>query len=264
MDLNVELISSGGFSNVYKTTNNESKIKIKIKQTIASNIEYPVCIKISSVDKGTYEYELLKLTNHTNIIKALFGYYDIKAGMYILGMPYIEHELINDNSINYLHLIKQTISALQHLHLNGIVHCDIKPTNILVSKITQQTNRYVLIDLNVANVYKQGGLHKRFVCNLNAPIIGTRQFASLYALLRCTPFCRDDIESLFLVCLHVHRMKNDPIFTDSTLSLSNLREFRISLCKYRLIQYIRSLPFYAPLDYDLISELMCDEFIASA
>lgn len=275
MELNIELVNSGGFSNVYKTVNRESKTKLRITPSILANsmdtrvrdmlcdTSSPpmICIKVSSLDKGTCEYELMRSINHENVINALFGYYDIPAGMYVLGMPLIENELGSEKSINYMHLIKQVLSGLEHLHSHGIVHCDIKPSNILVSRSASRTTaRYVIIDLNIANVYKQGGMHKRFRCNLNAPIVGTRQFASLFALLRCLPFCRDDIESFFLVCMHTKFMRNDAIFTDESTSLASLREMRIDMYKYRCIQYLRSMPFYEPLDYSLVCDLFLDEF----
>ena len=31
-------------------------------------------------------------------------------------------------------IFKQLVSAVQHMHANGIAHCDIKPENILVDK----------------------------------------------------------------------------------------------------------------------------------
>lgn len=262
MELNVELLNSGGFSNVYKTVNRDSKNKLKINQHALSSIEnpsMPICVKVSCVDKGTCEHTLMSSLNHENVIQPLFGYYDSVIGMYILGIPYIEREISQETSINYTNMIKQVLAGLHHLHTKGIVHCDIKPSNILVTN--SQRPRYVIIDLNVANVYKQGGLHKRFRRNLNASIVGTRQFASLFALLRCLPFCRDDIESLFLVCIFLKSGRSDPVFTDSDISLASLREMRIDMySKYRCIQYLRSMPFYETLDYDLIYDLMIDEF----
>lgn len=260
-DLNVELVNSGGFSNVYKVVNYESKTKIKLASSSASSLPRNVCIKVSSIDKGTCEYELMRSLDHDNIIKTYFGYYDVTSGMYVLGMPYIDNgDLESTKSpLNYLHLIKQVLAGLEHLHSHGIVHCDIKPSNILV---TSSPSRYIIIDLNIANVYRQGGMHRRFRCNLNAPIIGTKQYASLFALLRCLPFCRDDIESFFLVCLYLKFMRMDPIFVDSTTSLATLREMRIDMqTKYKCIQYLRSMPFYASLDYKLIYDLMIDEFV---
>lgn len=263
MELNVELINSGGFSNVYVVVNRESKLKFKLNTNCINSVDYtnPMCIKVSSVDKGTCEYTLLQSIKHENIIQTLFGYYDQNEGMFIFGMPAYECELgSKELTINYMHLIKQTLSGLHYLHTNGIVHCDIKPSNILATRQGSSRYRYVIIDLNIANTYKQGGLHKRFRCNLNAPIIGTKQFASLFALLRCLPFCRDDIESFFLVCLNLKKMKDDPVFVDPDISLLALREMRIDMNKYRCIQYARSLPFYATLDYNLIYDLMIDEF----
>ena len=158
-----------------------------------------------------------------------------------------------------MNMISQVLAGIHHLHAKGIVHCDIKPSNILVTK--SQKPKFVIIDLNIANVYKQGGLHKRFRRNLNASIVGTRPFASLFALLRCLPFCRDDIESFFLVCLYLKGPRDDPIFTDPEISLSNLREMRIAMqSKYQCIKYLRSICFFEPLDYDLIYEMMVSEF----
>lgn len=257
MEMNVELINSGGFSNVYKIVKHDSRIKLTLSSSAAQTLTPDeTCVKASCVDKGTCEYELLRAISHENVVKALFGYYDINSGMYLMGMQYYDNELAQETNVNYTQLIRQIVSALCHIHSKGIVHCDIKPSNILISK-----SKYVIIDMNIANVYKQSGLHRRFRTNLNAPIIGTRQFASLFALLRCLPFCRDDMESFFLVCLFIKKMRTDPVFTDPKINLAELREMRIKMAsEYRCIQYLRSMPFYKPLDYKLIYEMMIDEF----
>lgn len=53
-------------------------------------------------------------------------------------------------------LFKQIISAVDHLHKNGIAHRDLKPENILLD-----TNRNIkIIDFGLSNTYKQGELLK--------------------------------------------------------------------------------------------------------
>ena len=53
------------------------------------------------------------------------------------------HKLPLDVSLK---IFKQLVSAIQHMHANGMAHCDIKPENILVDKYcnasTPSTERY--------------------------------------------------------------------------------------------------------------------------
>ena len=74
---------------------------------------------------------------------------------YADGSDLFEHinkkrRLDENTSANYF---LQIISAIEYIHINGIVHRDIKPENILLDK--EQKN-IKLVDFGLSNTYNQG------------------------------------------------------------------------------------------------------------
>lgn len=97
------------------------------------------------------ENEILALCKHDNIISHN-GYYDCKYTLYMM-MPFIKNNLkgftcdaeipINKQYI----IINQLIDSIKYLHQNNIVHCDIKPDNILID---EDCNRLYLCDFSLS------------------------------------------------------------------------------------------------------------------
>lgn len=101
----------------------------------------PVIIKkIPVFSYFKHEFEMMfVLQNHKHIIQ-LYGYsYDIKNKYYYIIMEYCR----NGDLFKYLdtkynqHFFKwslQILDAMQWMHKNGIIHCDLKPENIGITK----------------------------------------------------------------------------------------------------------------------------------
>lgn len=85
------------------------------------------------------ERQALELMEHPNIARVL------DAGVTTDGRPYFAMELVQGTKITAhctqhslplaarLQLLQQVCSAIQHAHQKGIIHCDLKPSNILVT-----------------------------------------------------------------------------------------------------------------------------------
>lgn len=43
---------------------------------------------------------------------------------------------------------------MEHLHKNGVVHCDLKPDNIVLKKMPEGDYKATLIDFNIAKMKK--------------------------------------------------------------------------------------------------------------
>ena len=81
---------------------------------------------------------ILKLLNHPNVIK-LQEFIDTQSHMFLVLELCNEgelHELIKSKvqvpEIPTAFIIKKIIETLQYIHRIGIVHCDLKPENVLI------------------------------------------------------------------------------------------------------------------------------------
>ena len=115
--------------------------KTRKKQTI-KYIAVKTYVKKSYQDNYNIEYEILKDINYPSIIKVL-GYAEDKYNFY-MEMEFCASgnlsTLIRKNKSNlYLEKVIKMVSTqlllgLKTLHENGIIHCNLKPSNILIDE----------------------------------------------------------------------------------------------------------------------------------
>lgn len=98
--------------------------------------------------------EILRTANlgHHNIVPVFSAH--TEGELLYLVMPYIEgpnlRELLRDGPLDLrwtVHLIREVAAALDFAHSAGIVHRDVKPSNILVQS---RTNRVMLCDFGIS------------------------------------------------------------------------------------------------------------------
>ncbi len=143
----LDIIKSGGMASIYKATDPETKNIVAIKILQPSNVNR------RAIKGFIQEAKMLKKLNHPNIIQVMdFGKED--------GMPYMVMEHIDGEDLKKLLLHKkikgiqkrydiilQIGIGLDYLHENNIIHQDIKPENVLVSK----NNEVKIIDFGLAH-----------------------------------------------------------------------------------------------------------------
>lgn len=130
-------IGEGGFGRVYKAVNNEGKdVALKIPKTFDKRSEKIFISEISNWDR----------LKHPNIVEL----YDYK----ILPIPYIEMEYCEKQLERGKKPLEDAISitydiakALQYAHEKNIIHGDIKPSNIMISKGTNKISDWGLSKL---------------------------------------------------------------------------------------------------------------------
>ena len=131
----VKLIGRGGMANVYLATDISSGVNVAIKilkPEYSSDEEF--------IRRFDTEAKAVSSLNHSNIVK-VFGVGHEGNFRYIV-QEYVEgitvKELINQNGhLDWkvaLPIVIQVGMALENAHQNGIVHRDIKPQNILISR----------------------------------------------------------------------------------------------------------------------------------
>jgi len=124
---------------------------VKIKD-IRNNKYYALKIsKVSEYGTSVLEYNVLFTLEHPNIIKGinftsrlnpLTSYIQMElADMTLDDYISLNQKIDNDN------LIYELLSAINFLHENNFVHCDIKPDNILI-----KNNRLKLADLGLVGL----------------------------------------------------------------------------------------------------------------
>ncbi len=161
---------------VFEVSDTRMKVSraMKIPRPIEKKVDY---------HSGVLEKEIRKLLalNHENLIKIHYISSEKKETPYFLMdyvkdgkniSKYIEE---NNSSINeIMYLFKQAADGIRYLHANGVVHCDIKPDNMLV--VGGSDNPKVLItDLGYSKYIRASG-HKeievRFTRFYGHPTLG--------------------------------------------------------------------------------------------
>jgi Nif-specific regulatory protein len=123
----LEKTGTGGLASVYKACDSDQGI-VAVKVLLSQDPE--------DIERFRKEYLLLAGINHPNIVRV----YD--SGLASASEPYFSMEYIaGQNLTAFLHksdlqtfysILLQVLQTLEFLHTKGIIHTDIKPSNVLV------------------------------------------------------------------------------------------------------------------------------------
>ena len=151
----LQKIGEGGFGEVYMAEQREP-----VKRRVALKVIKLGMDTRQVVARFEAERQALAMMDHPNIARVLDG------GATKTGRPYFVMELVRGAPITQfcnehkctaeerLRLVIEVCEAIQHAHQKGIIHRDIKPTNVLV---TSHDGRAVpkVIDFGVAKAMQQ-------------------------------------------------------------------------------------------------------------
>ena len=130
----IKSLGKGGFGSVYEARSaDDARVALKV-------LNPQVLENEKVVRKFFHEAMILAKLDHPNICKLLEFFPD--GTNYAIVMEYVEgnelKKLIKDSGILPFELAfkiaKKTLDAFQYAHESGILHRDIKPPNIMVSK----------------------------------------------------------------------------------------------------------------------------------
>ena len=162
-----EIVGQGSSKIVYKALN------IKMMTEVAYNMMDISYIKKEEKIRIYNEIQILKKINHPNIINIIDVWYNKEKKQVVFTVPLFSYNLKKFIEKYYLHIstenkikwIKQLINGILHLHLQDIIHRDLKLANLF-------------IDTNTGNIcIGDFGLSKKFNSEIKTnSCIGTPEY----------------------------------------------------------------------------------------
>jgi serine/threonine protein kinase/WD40 repeat protein len=173
----LEKIGEGGFGVVYLADQLRP-----VKRKVALKVIKPGMDCREVVARFEAERQALAMMEHSHIAKVLDG------GSTKEGRPYFVMELVkgspittycDDNQMSIADRLRQFINvceAVQHAHQKGIIHRDVKPSNVLIT-IRDGKPTVKVIDFGIAKAM-HGELTEMTLFTMRSQIIGTPQYMS--------------------------------------------------------------------------------------
>lgn len=184
-----EMIGAGGMGKVYRATEKPTGQTFALKSLHKLwNLE-PVAI-----ERFLQEAEILLHLDHPNIVKVR-GLGRYPAGGLFMVMDFVDgtnlETRLNADSLKsdeVLSILSMIVSAVAYTHRQGVIHCDIKPANILLN----QQQEAIVTDFGFAQLMKSSLTSRRTVG-------GTQGFMAPELVKGTRPSPRSDVFSLGVI-----------------------------------------------------------------
>jgi serine/threonine protein kinase len=130
----LEQLGQGGMATVYKAF--DSLLKRDVAFKIIRKEAFPSEVHGRIHKRFEREAQVLARLSHPNIVK-VFDFGDVNGAPYLV-MDYVPGKTLKEvqKPLKYfqaISLVLQVAQALEHAHKNGILHRDVKPSNILIN-----------------------------------------------------------------------------------------------------------------------------------
>lgn len=154
----IQQIGAGGMGQVYLAEHVRMKRKSAIKIMRPALVHEP-----EALQRFTREAENASKISHPNVA-SIFDFGETDEGLVYLAMEFIEGESLSAllkreiamHPVVAADIIAQAGDALQAAHELGIMHRDIKPDNIMVSRRPDGTFVVKLVDFGIARTMERG------------------------------------------------------------------------------------------------------------
>ena len=192
----IELLGKGGMGSVLKARHKELKKIVAIKVLNANLI-------LDETSYGRFEIEAKagSQLSYPHIV-SIFDFGRSNEGFPYIVMEYIEGDNLSDLLEEkgrlpfdiFLEISLQTVRALQYLHNRGIVHRDIKTSNLMLEKVDEEL--FVkLVDLGIAKIFFDPEISSQKLTETGS-IFGSPMYMSPEQCQGQTVDARSDIYSL--------------------------------------------------------------------
>lgn len=208
------LIGKGGMGSVYKVFDREQEKIFAIK------VMQPELAKDQVAQKRfEQEVEATCQLTHPNLV-ATYGHGKTIDGTPYLVMDYIPGEALSDLLVTEgpleparaLRLFQQICDALYHAHKNGVIHRDLKPTNVIISKTEDGTERAKLLDFGIAKILTSANRETHNLTETGT-VFGSPQYMSPE---HCLGFKMDERSDIYsLGCMVYEMLTGRTPFSDS-------------------------------------------------
>ncbi|MFN3244996.1 MAG: protein kinase domain-containing protein [Planctomycetota bacterium] len=187
-----ERIGTGGMSVVYKARDPKLDKKVALKQLLPEFANDPDKLRrfIDEVRR------IARLDDHESILK-VFDYGEAEGGPYITMQLLVGGDLATQldegaplSSERVRSIVAAIGGALEYAHRHGVVHCDVKPSNILIDRL----GKPFLADFGISRV-----INDLLAGDEQMPSIYTPKYASPEQVRGLQPDERSDIYSLAVV-----------------------------------------------------------------
>lgn len=151
---NLQLIGRGGMAEVYKAEHPSLNVPVAVKKMLPHD-------DASFTKRFAREAQTLQTLNHPHIVK-LYEFGQVDETGYMV-MEYIDGLTLRDYLRQHAPLtplqaepiLRQLASALDEAHTQGVIHRDVKPSNIMLHTLPDGTIRTVLTDFGIAKLMTQ-------------------------------------------------------------------------------------------------------------
>jgi serine/threonine protein kinase len=214
----IKKIGEGGFAEIWLAEH------IKLGTKVAVKVLDKKIVEIEGFkDRFLRAAKLLNSLKHPNIVE-IIDFDD--SEYYVMVMEYLEgpmfREYINQNynpnePLKFLPLFLQVVEAVGFIHQKGIIHRDIKPTNVILINLNNQL-RAKLLDFDIAK-----DLNSDHTATLTTQQMGTITYMSPEQVLSAKNIdIKSDIYSLGIMLFYV--LTGKPVYSSQVDSQFKLME----------------------------------------
>jgi serine/threonine protein kinase/tetratricopeptide (TPR) repeat protein len=194
----VKKVGEGGMGNVY------SAKQYPLERVVAVKLLKP---SESNPDGEHYfmrEVQAINRLRHPNIIEIL-DYGKEPDGTLYMVMEFLPGRTLKrvirkDFPLapeRILNITKQVLSALEQAHLGGIIHCDLKPANVMVEQVAGQADFVKVLDFGIAKI--KGPAMEVGPYTQAGNIVGTFDYMSPEQIMRKDVDGRADVWSMGVI-----------------------------------------------------------------